>query len=266
MGAVAELAEKLWRGEISTETQHPFTPLFAVEEVAARVAFVSSFANVSVIDTDEGLLLVDTGGFTFGPSVLGLVRGWTRRTVFTPPATTRASTRASSARRSTGRSTTATPTRPTRARASSSSAARASSCTTRAARPTTPPGCGCRSAGSCAPVTCSSGPRPTRAIRTWRLYAGWWDGNPAHLKPAPEADLAREPAQLAGGVVRLTARAKALLDGGELALASHLVELAMQASPDDATVQALRKRIYLARAEAESSLMARGIFRAVSET
>ncbi|MGH9017907.1 MAG: MBL fold metallo-hydrolase, partial [Acidimicrobiales bacterium] len=26
----------------------------------------------------------------------------------------------------------------------------------------------------------------------WRLYGGWWDGNPATLKPAPEAALARE--------------------------------------------------------------------------
>ncbi len=23
----------------------------------------------------------------------------------------------------------------------------------------------------------------------WRLYGGWYDGNPAHLKPAPEASL-----------------------------------------------------------------------------
>ncbi|HJR25200.1 MAG TPA: alkyl sulfatase dimerization domain-containing protein, partial [Acidimicrobiales bacterium] len=33
----------------------------------------------------------------------------------------------------------------------------------------------------------------------WRLYGGWYDGNPAHLKPAPDAVLAAEVAELAGG-------------------------------------------------------------------
>ncbi len=41
----------------------------------------------------------------------------------------------------------------------------------------------------------------------WRLYGGWYDGNPAHLKPAPEAELAAELAQLAGGADRLAERA-----------------------------------------------------------
>ena len=34
---------------------------------------------------------------------------------------------------------------------------------------------------------------------TWRLYGGWYDGNPANLKPAPEAEVARAVAELAGG-------------------------------------------------------------------
>jgi glyoxylase-like metal-dependent hydrolase (beta-lactamase superfamily II) len=37
----------------------------------------------------------------------------------------------------------------------------------------------------------------------WRLYGGWYDGNPANLKPAPEAALAAEIATLAGGADRL---------------------------------------------------------------
>src|SRR5262249_53681981 len=78
-----ELAEKLWRGEVSTEQHHPFTPMFAIEDAADRVGFVSSFANVTVIDSDEGLLLVDTGGYPFGASVLGMVRTWTKRAVST---------------------------------------------------------------------------------------------------------------------------------------------------------------------------------------
>jgi alkyl sulfatase BDS1-like metallo-beta-lactamase superfamily hydrolase len=99
----------------------------------------------------------------------------------------------------------------------------------------------------------------------WRLYGGWWDGNPSRLKPAPDAAVAREVATLAGGAARLADRAQALLDGGDLALAAHLAELAWQAAPDDAAVKGVRKRVYARRAEAEPSLMARGIFRAASD-
>ena len=45
----------------------------------------------------------------------------------------------------------------------------------------------------------------------WRQYGGWWDGNPATLKPAPERALAAELAALAGGPVVLADRALELL-------------------------------------------------------
>ncbi|MFM7064250.1 MAG: MBL fold metallo-hydrolase, partial [Actinomycetes bacterium] len=44
----------------------------------------------------------------------------------------------------------------------------------------------------------------------WRLYGGWYDGNPANLKPAREVDLACEVAALAGGADVLAARAEQL--------------------------------------------------------
>jgi glyoxylase-like metal-dependent hydrolase (beta-lactamase superfamily II) len=47
-----------------------------------------------------------------------------------------------------------------------------------------------------------------RAI--YHLYAGWFDGDPAHLKPARAADLALELARLAGGAGRLAERAAGL--------------------------------------------------------
>jgi alkyl sulfatase BDS1-like metallo-beta-lactamase superfamily hydrolase len=46
----------------------------------------------------------------------------------------------------------------------------------------------------------------------WRLYGGWWDGNPATLKPAPERALAAELAGLAGGAAALADRAQTLAD------------------------------------------------------
>ncbi|MBA2544721.1 MAG: MBL fold metallo-hydrolase [Deltaproteobacteria bacterium] len=90
-----------------------------------------------------------------------------------------------------------------------------------------------------------------------RLYGGWWDGNPAHLKPPREADLARELAGLAGGAAKLAERAGAVDDPR---LACELIEMAYRAAPDDPAIQSARKAIYAARAKAERSLMARGVY------
>ena len=94
----------------------------------------------------------------------------------------------------------------------------------------------------------------------WRLHGGWYDGNPAHLKPAPEAEVARELAMLAGGAERLANRARELSEQGNLRLASHLAELAALAADDDAGIHRTRAELYEQRAGTETSLMARSIF------
>ncbi|MEZ5350135.1 MAG: alkyl sulfatase dimerization domain-containing protein [Microthrixaceae bacterium] len=94
----------------------------------------------------------------------------------------------------------------------------------------------------------------------WRLYGGWFDGNPARLKPAPESALAAELASLCGGSPRLAERALELAGDGELRLAGHLAELAAQADPDGPEVHAARAEVNRARVAAETSLMAKGIF------
>lgn len=98
----------------------------------------------------------------------------------------------------------------------------------------------------------------------WRLYGGWWDGNPATLKPASEADLAREIARLAGGPLRLAERARALAGAGDLRLAGHLAELAALAAPRDGHVWAIRADVFRQRAAAEQSSIAKGIFGSVA--
>jgi glyoxylase-like metal-dependent hydrolase (beta-lactamase superfamily II) len=98
----------------------------------------------------------------------------------------------------------------------------------------------------------------------WRLYGGWWDGDPSHLLPAPEAELARALAELSGGPHALAVAAERAAADERLPLACHLVELAAQAAPGDAHVHAVRARIYGERREAEQSLMARGIFAAAA--
>ena len=114
----------------------------------------------------------------------------------------------------------------------------------------------------------------------WRLYGGWWDGNPATLKPASERALATELAELAGGPAALADRAQALAeqalagadgqDSGRdrdgavdqaLRLAGHLAELARLAAPGDPAIGEIHRRVFSARADASTSTMAQGVFR-----
>ena len=105
----------------------------------------------------------------------------------------------------------------------------------------------------------------------WRLYGGWYEGNPAYLKPAPDAVVATELASLAGGALRLAERALEVAED-DPRLACHLAEFAVQAAPDDKAVHHLRAQVYQIRRNGETSLMSKGIFgtaanqsRAISE-
>jgi alkyl sulfatase BDS1-like metallo-beta-lactamase superfamily hydrolase len=93
----------------------------------------------------------------------------------------------------------------------------------------------------------------------WRLYGGWYDGNPANLKPAREAALATELAALAGGATRLAEHALAVADR-DIRVACHLAEYAVQAEPDNAHAHAIRAEVFQRRRDGETSLMAKGIF------
>jgi alkyl sulfatase BDS1-like metallo-beta-lactamase superfamily hydrolase len=96
----------------------------------------------------------------------------------------------------------------------------------------------------------------------WRFYGGWYDGVPAHLKPAPEAQQGREVARLAGGVQALLVRARALAQEGDLRMACHLVDWAVAAEPESREVHQARVEIYGQRADQARATMTRGIFRA----
>ena len=93
----------------------------------------------------------------------------------------------------------------------------------------------------------------------WRMYGGWYDGNPAHLKPAPDKELALELANLAGGALNLAERSLTLMNSNPR-LACHLVELAVQAEPENKDLHEVRAQVYQHRRGIESSLMAKGIY------
>ena len=100
----------------------------------------------------------------------------------------------------------------------------------------------------------------------WRLYGGWYDGDPSHLKPAPPGELAAALAELSGGARRVADEARTRAESGDLRLACDLVELAYAAAPDDPEVLSARAAIYEQRAAAEASTMSQGVYSWVART
>ena len=94
----------------------------------------------------------------------------------------------------------------------------------------------------------------------WRFYGGWFGGDPAWLKPAPEAELARELARLAGGAGALAERATELARDGNLRLACHLAQTAAVAAPGDREVLTRRQAVFRQRGGQERSLIARSVY------
>jgi glyoxylase-like metal-dependent hydrolase (beta-lactamase superfamily II) len=97
-----------------------------------------------------------------------------------------------------------------------------------------------------------------------RYYGGWWSGRPSELKPASRAALAHEIAALAGGAQALLARAEALAGAGDFRLACHLADHALEATPGDLAVRNGVAALYERRAQRETSLMARNIYRSAA--
>jgi alkyl sulfatase BDS1-like metallo-beta-lactamase superfamily hydrolase len=93
----------------------------------------------------------------------------------------------------------------------------------------------------------------------WRLYGGWYDGEPDNLLPAPRAEQARAWVELAGGADRVLQRARDLVAAGNARLACHLVEYAVLAAPESKDAHAVRAEVYGARAREQTSSMARNI-------
>jgi alkyl sulfatase BDS1-like metallo-beta-lactamase superfamily hydrolase len=83
MAGIRETAERLWRGELTTAQQHPFTATGELEEIAPKVAFCRWLANFVVCKTDEGLVLIDCGSYSNQDRTLPLVRTYSTARVHT---------------------------------------------------------------------------------------------------------------------------------------------------------------------------------------
>jgi alkyl sulfatase BDS1-like metallo-beta-lactamase superfamily hydrolase len=103
---------------------------------------------------------------------------------------------------------------------------------------------------------------PEFVIRNiWRLYGGWYDGNPERLKPASDQAIGTEIVDLVGDVQQIIDRAVQRSAEGDHRLACQLIEFARAAEPESRSVNEARIEIYQARRAAETSLMAKGIYK-----
>jgi len=94
-----------------------------------------------------------------------------------------------------------------------------------------------------------------------RFYGGWYTGRPSELKPAPREAVAAEIAKLAGGAAALADRATSIAQTGDIRLACHLADYALEAAPEDGHVKEIVARVYEQRATSETSFMAVNLFR-----
>jgi glyoxylase-like metal-dependent hydrolase (beta-lactamase superfamily II) len=97
------------------------------------------------------------------------------------------------------------------------------------------------------------------ARNVYRLYGGWYDGDPANMLPAHSHDVAEALIE-ATGSEPILARARELRDKGDMKLACHLVDFVRKGDPDSVEAWELWKELFSARAAEERSLMARGAF------
>lgn len=98
----------------------------------------------------------------------------------------------------------------------------------------------------------------------WRMYGGWWDQDPASLKPPSRAALASEVIGLAGGVEVLVQRSREHAAAGDFRLACQLIEFATQGDPEHRSAHEARAEIYAERRRNELSLMAKGVYGAAA--
>jgi glyoxylase-like metal-dependent hydrolase (beta-lactamase superfamily II) len=97
-----------------------------------------------------------------------------------------------------------------------------------------------------------------------RYYGGWWNGRPSDLKPAPRSALAQEIASLSGGAHALVARAESIAKAGDMRLACHLADYALEAAPEDVAVCEAVARLYETRAAAERGLMSENLYKSAA--
>ncbi len=77
----------------------------------------------------------------------------------------------------------------------------------------------------------------------YRWYHGYFDHNPAHLLPRPEKEVMKEILGLIGDSEKIIKRAEELLNEGQVQLALEVLDVLIQAKPDNIKARKLRMGI-----------------------
>src|SRR5262252_5347154 len=83
MSRLRTRSEDLWSGALPIDDASYMFAFGPLEEVAPRLAFIESFANVTALDTDDGVVLFDTGSVMAGPVVASQLPAFCPRPVHT---------------------------------------------------------------------------------------------------------------------------------------------------------------------------------------
>ncbi|MFW9824494.1 MAG: alkyl sulfatase dimerization domain-containing protein [Candidatus Thorarchaeota archaeon] len=92
-------------------------------------------------------------------------------------------------------------------------------------------------------------------FNVYRWYHGYFDNNPAHLLPRPEKEVMRELNKLIGDSDKILNRAKQLLDQGQAQLALEILDVLIQADPENIDARKLRIALLNNLGKSDYSLM-----------
>ena len=98
----------------------------------------------------------------------------------------------------------------------------------------------------------------------YRQYTGWYDMQPAHLAPAPEADVQRALVEAAGGPESIIRRASQALEDDRPQIALELSDVVIGAGHDAGDVRAVRQAALERLAKTATNTVARNIYRAAA--
>ena len=91
----------------------------------------------------------------------------------------------------------------------------------------------------------------------YRWYHGYFDHNPAHLLPRPEKEVMNEIFGLIGDSEKIINRAEELFSNGQLQLALEVLDVLIQAKPDNIEARKLRMKLLKDIGKKDKCLMSR---------
>ena len=94
----------------------------------------------------------------------------------------------------------------------------------------------------------------------YRWYHGYYDHNPAHLIPRPEKEVMKELHDLIGGSKKILAHANELFDQNQTQLALQVLDVLIQAKPENIDALKLRMKLVKTLGEQDSCLMTRNAY------